>query len=47
MEEFKTFTSYLADRQAKENERARMHQLEQESTFYQSRIQRDLKEFIN
>jgi hypothetical protein len=43
MEELKTFEGYLADRRAKESELSRMRQLEYESTYYQSRIKRDLK----
>lgn len=46
MEELKSFEGFLADRRAKDNAISQMRLLEYESNYYQSRIKRDLKEFI-
>lgn len=46
MEELKSFEGFLADRRAKDNALSQMRHLEYESNYYQSRIKRDLKEFI-
>jgi hypothetical protein len=46
MEELKTFEGFLADGRAKEAALSQMRHLECESNYYQSRIQRDLKQFI-
>jgi hypothetical protein len=47
MEEIKSFRTYLADRELKERSLSRMKQLERESTYYESRIKKDLRKFIN
>jgi hypothetical protein len=46
MEGRQQFSSYLADRQAKEYESTKMHYLQQESDYYSYRIRRDLRNFI-
>lgn len=46
MEGRQQFTSYLADREAREYESTKMHYLQQESDYYSYRIRRDLRHFI-
>lgn len=42
-----SFNSYLLQRESKERELSRTKQLERESSYYESRLKRDLRSFIN